>query len=58
MRRDDPHTTTPVVLRDTLKRCASVTFAVGFALAFLLRGLFEGELPRLPSLVADPGAWT
>jgi hypothetical protein len=58
MRRDDPHTTTPVVLRDVVKRCASVTFAVGLALASLLRGLFEGELPRLPSLVADPEALT
>jgi len=32
-----------------------VSYAIGFALAFAVRGLFEGELPRLPSLVTDPG---
>jgi len=31
-----------------------VSYAVGFALAFAVRGAFEGELPRLPSLVTDP----
>lgn len=32
-----------------------VSYAVGFALAFAVRGAFEGEMPRLPSLVTDPG---
>lgn len=32
-----------------------VSYAIGFALAFALRGTFDGGLPRLPSLVTEPG---